>query len=117
MEIVDPATAEPFARVSTVGLAEIQEALEHAGQAFGPWRSRTVKDRGALLHKIADELIRRKAEFARTITRENGKPLAQSEGEVLMSEDHLRWFAEEAKQRLWPRDPQPCARQAASCYP
>lgn len=96
-EVVDPATAEPFARVSTVAGSEIKEALTNAEQAFPGWRSRTVKDRGALLHKIADELIRRKAEFAQVITRENGKPLAQSEGEVLMSEDHLRWFAEEAK--------------------
>jgi succinate-semialdehyde dehydrogenase/glutarate-semialdehyde dehydrogenase len=96
-DVVDPATAEPFARVSTVGAAEIQEALVNAQNALPAWRSRTVKDRGVLLHKVADELIRRKAEFAQIITRENGKPLAQSEGEVLMSEDHLRWFAEEAK--------------------
>lgn len=97
LEIVDPATAEPFARVATVGLAEIKQALANAEKAFHDWRSLTVKIRGALLHKIADELIQRKAEFAQVITRENGKPLAQSEGEVLMSEDHLRWFAEEAK--------------------
>ena len=32
-----------------------------------------------------------------TITLENGKPLAQSEGEVAMSADHLHWFAEEAR--------------------
>lgn len=97
LEVVDPATAEPFARVSTVGAAEINEALTNAEDVLPGWRARTVKDRGALLHKIADELIHRKAEFAQLITRENGKPVAQSEGEVLMSEDHLRWFAEEAK--------------------
>ena len=97
MEIVDPATAQPFASVATVGLAEVRQALVNAEQAFPAWRARTVKDRGALLHRIADELVRRKSEIAHTITRENGKPLAQAEGEVMMSEDHLRWFAEEAK--------------------
>jgi succinate-semialdehyde dehydrogenase/glutarate-semialdehyde dehydrogenase len=97
LEVVDPATAEPFACASTVGTPEIVEALRNAERAFPSWRTCTVKDRGALLHRIADELIRRKADLARIITRENGKPLAQSEGEVLMSEDHLRWFAEEAK--------------------
>lgn len=97
LEVVDPATAEPFARVSTVGAAEIKQALAVADKVFPIWRARTVKERGALLHKVADELVRRKAEIAQIITRENGKPLAQSEGEVLMSEDHLRWFAEEAK--------------------
>ena len=95
--VVDPATALPFARVSTVGLTEVKQALVHAEEVLPTWRALTVKDRGALLHRVADELIRRKAEIARTITLENGKPLAQSEGEVLMSEDHLRWFAEEAK--------------------
>jgi len=96
-EVIDPATAQPFARVATVGVAEVQQALTNAEQAFAAWRTRTVKDRGAILHRIADELVRRKAEIANIITRENGKPLAQAEGEVLMSEDHLRWFAEEAK--------------------
>lgn len=97
LEVVDPATAEPFARVSTIGSPEIKQALANAEAAFPAWRALTVKDRAAFLHRIADELIRRKAEFANIITRENGKPLAQSEGEVQMSEDHLRWFAEEAK--------------------
>lgn len=97
LEVVDPATAQPFARVSTVGVPQIRQALKNAEEALPLWRARTVKDRGALLHRLADELIRRKAEIAHTITRENGKPLAQAEGEVMMSEDHLRWFAEEAK--------------------
>ncbi len=96
-EVVDPATAQPFARVSTVGLPELKQALRNAEEALPTWRALTVKDRGALLHRVADELVRRKAEIARTITLENGKPVAQSEGEVNMSEDHLRWFAEEAK--------------------
>ncbi len=96
-EVVDPATAQPFARVSTIGLPELKQALTNAEEALPRWRALTVKDRGALLHRVADELVRRKAEIAYTITLENGKPLAQSEGEVLMSEDHLRWFAEEAK--------------------
>ena len=49
------------------------------------------------MKKIADELERRRDEIARTITLENGKPLAQSLGELAMTVDHLRWFAEEAR--------------------
>ncbi len=96
-EVVDPATAQPFASVGTVDVEQVKQALVSAEAAWPAWRALTVKDRGALLHKVADELLRRKAEIARAITLENGKPLAQSEGEVMMSEDHLRWFAEEAK--------------------
>lgn len=96
-DVIDPAIAQPFARVSSVGLPEVKEALANAEESLPRWRALSVKERGALLHRVADELVRRKGEIARTITLENGKPLAQSEGEVLMSEDHLRWFAEEAK--------------------
>jgi len=95
--VVNPATAEPFATVSKVGNEDLKAALIAAEEALPAWRATTAKDRGILLHKVADELVRRKAEIARVITLENGKPLAQSEGEVAMSEDHLRWFAEEGR--------------------
>jgi succinate-semialdehyde dehydrogenase/glutarate-semialdehyde dehydrogenase len=97
MKVVNPATAEPFATVSKVGNEALKAALVAAEEALPAWRATTAKDRGILLHKVADELVRRKAEIARVITLENGKPLAQSEGEVAMSEDHLRWFAEEGR--------------------
>ncbi|MBI3879441.1 MAG: NAD-dependent succinate-semialdehyde dehydrogenase, partial [Verrucomicrobia bacterium] len=47
--------------------------------------------------KIAAEVEKRKDEIARAMTEENGKPLQQSLGEVGMTVDHLRWFAEEAR--------------------
>ena len=97
VKVVNPATAQPFASVSKVDHAQLKAALTTAEAALPAWRNTTAKDRGILLHKVADELIRRKAEIARIITLENGKPLAQSEGEVAMSEDHLRWFAEEGR--------------------
>jgi len=97
LDVIDPATARSFARVSTVGQGEVKASLTHAEKALPAWRSMPPKDRGAMLHRAADELVKRKSEIARIITLENGKPLAQSEGEVAMSEDHLRWFAEEGK--------------------
>ena len=96
-EVVNPATAKPIARVTTIGKADLSRALSFAEAARPSWSAMTAKGRGLLLHKVADELVRRKAEIARTITLENGKPLAQSEGEVGMTEDHLRWFAEEGR--------------------
>jgi succinate-semialdehyde dehydrogenase/glutarate-semialdehyde dehydrogenase len=95
--IVNPATGEPFAAVSTIDRARLAVALEDAHRAFLDWRRLTGKARGALLSAIADRLESRRDEIARSITLENGKPLAQSLGEVTMSVDHLRWFAEEAR--------------------
>lgn len=97
MEVVNPATGEPFARVCRVSRDQVRASLETAHAALPQWRALTAKERGAFLMKVADELHRRQDETARTITLENGKPLAQSKGEVAMSEDHLRWFAEEGR--------------------
>jgi succinate-semialdehyde dehydrogenase / glutarate-semialdehyde dehydrogenase len=97
LEVVNPADGQVFATVATVDREQVKAAIAAAHAAFPAWRALTAKERGALLHKVADELRRRAEEIARVITLENGKPLAQSKGEVGMSEDHLRWFAEEAK--------------------
>ncbi len=95
--VTNPATLEIIARVSIVDRPRVSQAIRDAHEAFTTWRRLTGKARGEFLLKIAAELERRAAEIARTITLENGKPLAQSQGEVAMSIDHLRWFAEEAK--------------------
>ena len=97
LPVVNPATAEAFAEVSTVDRSRVAEAVRDAHAAFQGWRRLTGKVRGAYLRTIADEMERRGSEIAHTITLENGKPLAQSRGEVAMSIDHLRWFAEEAR--------------------
>ncbi|HEV2576659.1 MAG TPA: NAD-dependent succinate-semialdehyde dehydrogenase [Acidobacteriaceae bacterium] len=97
MEVVDPSTAKPFAKVCSIQQEHVTAALEAADKAFREWRQLSALERGNILRRVADELIRRRTEIARTITLENGKPLAQSEGEVAMSADHLYWFAEEAR--------------------
>jgi succinate-semialdehyde dehydrogenase/glutarate-semialdehyde dehydrogenase len=97
LAVINPATEAPFAEVCTTDRARLSQALEDAHRAFQQWRRLTGKARGAFLHTIADQLESRRDEIARIITLENGKPLAQSLGEVTMSVDHLRWFAEEAR--------------------
>jgi len=97
LAIVNPATGEPFAAVATADRARLATALDDAHAAFRQWRRLTGKARGAFLHAVADQVEVRRDEIARTITLENGKPLAQSLGEVAMTVDHLRWFAEEAR--------------------
>ena len=96
-DVINPATGEAFARISTTDRAGLTQALRDAHAAFPGWRKLTGKARGAYLHRVADLLEMRREEIARLITMENGKPLAQSLGEVAMSADHLHWFAEEAR--------------------
>jgi succinate-semialdehyde dehydrogenase/glutarate-semialdehyde dehydrogenase len=95
--VTNPANDEAFASMSVVDRPRVAQAVKDAHAAFGPWRALTAKARGEFLHKIANEIEKRRDEIARTITMENGKPLAQSMGEVGMTVDHLRWFAEEGR--------------------
>ena len=97
IQVTNPATGEVFGEVCTTDRAGVAQAIADAHHAFQSWRQMTAKARGGFLNKIADELEKRRDEIARTITLENGKPLAQSLGEMAMSVDHLRWFAEEAR--------------------
>lgn len=95
--VVNPASEDIIGRMSQVERRHITQALEDAHKAFAGWRQITGRGRAEILEQIADELHRRREEIARIITLENGKPIAQSQGEVAMAEDHLRWFAEEAR--------------------
>src|SRR5580658_10084956 len=97
IRVVNPSTTEVFAEICTVDRAAVAQAVHDAHAAFPAWRALTGKARGVFLDKIADEVERRREEIARVITQENGKPLAQSLGEMAMTVDHLRWFAEEAR--------------------
>ena len=97
LDVVNPATGEVFARVGTVGRDAVTQALADAAEAWPAWRKLSGRQRGTYLRKIADVLEGRADQIARTITLENGKPLAQSGGEVAMTVDHLRWFAAEAE--------------------
>ena len=95
--VVNPASAEVIGRMSVVQREHVAQAIADARVAFEGWREMTGKGRGDALGKIAGELERRREEIARIITLENGKPIGQSQGEVSMAVDHLRWFAAEAR--------------------
>jgi len=96
-QVINPANGESLGQISTVDRTRVAEAIGDAHEAFKLWRKLTGKARGDFLLAIATEVEKRKDDIARTITLENGKPLQQSFGEVAMTVDHLRWFAEEAR--------------------
>jgi succinate-semialdehyde dehydrogenase/glutarate-semialdehyde dehydrogenase len=108
-DIINPATAQPCARISTIGRPRLAQAIADAHAAFAQWRELTALARGEFLRKTAAEVERRKEQIARLLSMENGKPLTQSLGEVAMAIDHLTWFAEEGRRgygRLIPHQAQ-----------
>ncbi|MCX6594189.1 MAG: NAD-dependent succinate-semialdehyde dehydrogenase [Acidobacteria bacterium] len=95
--VLNPATGEVAGQMSMADRPRVAQALDDAHRASPAWRALPAKARGQYLHRIADQLEQRTDEIARLITLENGKPIAQSQGEIAISVDHLRWFAEEAR--------------------
>ena len=97
VEVTNPATGETIASVSTVDRDGVRQAIADAQAAFDPWRHLTATQRADTLLAVADAMSVRFDEIARIITEENGKALVQSEGEVRLTIDHFRWFAEEGR--------------------
>lgn len=97
LNVINPATARAFASISIATREQVTKALSDANLAWDAWRKMPGKMRGDLVRGVADQLEKRRDSIARLITQENGKPVGQSQGEVSMAMDHLRWFAEESR--------------------
>ncbi len=95
--IINPATEEIIADIAYGGRAEIRRALEAARKAMAGWMKLTPYDRAKVLKKTADLMRERADAIARTLTLEQGKPLAEAKAEILHSADTFEWFAEEGK--------------------
>jgi succinate-semialdehyde dehydrogenase / glutarate-semialdehyde dehydrogenase len=95
--VINPATEEVIAEVAYGTRADARRAVEAAAKALPGWMKLTAYDRAKVLKKTA-ELMRDRADaIARTLTTEQGKPVAESKAEVLHSADTFEWFAEEGK--------------------
>jgi succinate-semialdehyde dehydrogenase/glutarate-semialdehyde dehydrogenase len=95
--IINPATEEVLTEVAFGGRAEAHRAIDAAARALPDWMKRTAYERGRILKKTADLIRDRADSIARTMTLEQGKPVAESKAEVLHSADTFEWFAEEGK--------------------
>ncbi len=95
--VINPATEEVIAEVAYGGRAETQRAIAAAHRAMKDWSRRTAYERAKVLKKTGDLMRERADAIARTMTLEQGKPLAEAKGEVLHSADTFEWFAEEGK--------------------
>ncbi|MGN6154227.1 MAG: NAD-dependent succinate-semialdehyde dehydrogenase [Sphingomicrobium sp.] len=95
--VVNPVTGEGIAELPLATEADLDEALETAKRTYPEWRATDVDKRSAILHKTAKILKERADEIGRTMTQEQGKPLAESKGEVFGAASLFDWYAEEIK--------------------
>ncbi len=97
VEVTNPATGAVLGTVPLCGAAETRRAIEAAGRAWPSWRARTAKDRAKVLRSWFELMIANQEDLARLMTAEQGKPLAESRGEIAYAASFLEWFAEEGK--------------------
>jgi aldehyde dehydrogenase (NAD+) len=93
--VINPATEEPLAEVAEAGEAEVDAAVRAARTCLeaAAWRELPARQRGRLLARLADLLEQRAAEAAELETRNNGKPLFESQIDVAMAIETLRYYA------------------------
>ncbi|MCC6659844.1 MAG: NAD-dependent succinate-semialdehyde dehydrogenase [Phycisphaerales bacterium] len=95
-EIDNPATGEVIARVPSCGASETRRAIEAAAAALPEWRALTAYERAAPLKRLAELMLRDRDRLARLMTLEQGKPLAESAGEIAYAASFIEWAAAEA---------------------
>ncbi|WP_431023854.1 NAD-dependent succinate-semialdehyde dehydrogenase [Halomonas sp. H5] len=95
--VTNPATGELIAEVPDLGADEVREAVAAAEASWADWRKRPVKERAALLRAWYEAIMANQEALARLMTLEQGKPLAESRGEVAYGASFVEFYAEEAK--------------------
>ncbi|NWG24500.1 MAG: aldehyde dehydrogenase family protein, partial [Pseudorhodoplanes sp.] len=99
-DVIDPATEKKVASVASATPEDAIAAVDAASEAFEGWAARKPRERGEILRKAFELLMRDAERFAKLITVENGKALSDSRGEVAYSAEFFRWNAEEAVRNL-----------------
>ncbi|MEO8243108.1 MAG: aldehyde dehydrogenase family protein, partial [bacterium] len=97
MPVFSPVTEAAIGTIPVATEADQDAALAAAGLAFAPWAATPAWDRAATLRRAADHLRSHADAFARVMSTETGKPLAESRAEVMASADQFEWQGEEAK--------------------
>jgi acyl-CoA reductase-like NAD-dependent aldehyde dehydrogenase len=108
--VINPATEDVLATAPRADLAQLHQAVAAAKAAFPAWSALPIHARGALLAKLADAMEVHQHELATLLTEEQGKPLAEAEGEIIGAIASIRYFAslrlppmvlkEDAKRRI-----------------
>ena len=96
-DVTDPATGQTIGVVPAFGAAETRRAVEAASNAYPAWRALTGKERASILRRWYELMLEHQEDLAVIMTAEQGKPMAESRGEVLFGASFIEWFAEEAK--------------------
>jgi acyl-CoA reductase-like NAD-dependent aldehyde dehydrogenase len=93
LQVINPATAQPVAELDPAGIEETDRAVATARAAFPSWRALAPLDRARLLRRLASLVEEHGEELARLETRNVGKPISDSRGEVGMVAEVFHFYA------------------------
>lgn len=93
MDVINPATEEIFATVARASERQADDAIEAAATAFPGWAEVPMAERRAKVSALADAIAANADKLARALTQEQGKPLAEAQGEIAWAEGYLRHYA------------------------
>lgn len=99
-DVIDPATEKTVASVASATPEDAIAAVDAASAAFEGWAAKKPRERGEILRKAFELIIRDAERLAKLITVENGKALPDSRAEVAYAAEFFRWNAEEAVRNL-----------------
>jgi succinate-semialdehyde dehydrogenase/glutarate-semialdehyde dehydrogenase len=97
LAVHNPATGELVGEVPAMGVVETRRAIEAAGRALPAWRALLAGERSAILRRLFSLMLDNTEDLAKIMTAEQGKPLAESRGEIAYAASFIEWFAEEGK--------------------
>ena len=97
IDVTNPATGEVLGTIPNMGTAETRRAIEAANAAWAGWRKKTAKERANILRKLFNLMMENQEDLAILMTAEQGKPMAESKGEIAYAASFIEWFAEEGK--------------------
>ncbi len=93
----NPAHGGQIGTVPKMGATETRRAIEAAHAAWPAWRAKTAKERANILRKWFELMMANQEDLAKLMTVEQGKPIAESRGEIAYGASFIEWFAEEGK--------------------
>ena len=96
-DVTNPARGDVIAKVADLSRAEIATAIDAAEKSRHDWAALTGKARAQVLRKWFDLMMEHQEDLAIILTAEQGKPLAESRGEIGYGASFIEWFREEAK--------------------
>ncbi|MFC6382278.1 NAD-dependent succinate-semialdehyde dehydrogenase [Psychrobacter glacincola] len=97
IKVSNPFNGDVIGTVPSLTTADVNDAVTYSHKAQITWAAKTPQERAQLLQKWADLIDANKEDLAIIMTAEQGKPLAESRGEIGYANSFIRWFAEEGK--------------------